>query len=112
MKLYLSQKALLLLFLWGFLVGMAAAFSYFLTELVFLRKPKSAFGRVLRQIFIVLRDFLLFTALGVTDAILFFVYHSGRVRVTVFVLNGIGFAVAYSLLFRPILARLKRRIGK
>ena len=112
MKLYLSQRALLFLFIGGFLLGVLAAFGYSLTELFFLSKPKSSARRVWRYIAISLRDFILFSALGVCDAILFFVYHSGRVRVTVFVLNALGFGIAYYLLFKPILSLLKARIGK
>ena len=112
MKLYLSQKALLCLFLGGFLVGVAAAFLYVLSELFHLYRPRSAFGRVLRYLSVSLRDFLLFTAVGVADAILFFVYHSGRVRATVFVLNLLGFCLCYYGVLQPLVIRLKRWFGK
>ncbi len=112
MKLYLSQKALLCLFSGGFLVGVLASLIYILSELFFFHKPRSVFGRVLRHVLVAFRDFLLFTAVGVVDAILFFVYHSGRVRATVFVLNMLGFGLGYYLFFRPIFRFLRQWIGK
>ena len=107
MKLYLSQKALLCLFLGGFLVGIAAAVVYVLSEFFCFFKPRSAFGRGACFLALSLRDFLLFTAVGIADAILFFVYHSGRVRATVFVLNLAGFCLCYYGFLRPIISRLK-----
>ena len=111
MTLYLSQKALFCLFLGGCLIGMAAALIYSLTELCLLREPRSSFGRVFRHIVASLRDFLLFSAVGVSDAILFFVYYSGRVRATVFVLNLVGFGIFYYFVTKPITLWLKR-LGK
>ena len=102
MTLYLSQKALFSLFLSGFLTGVAAAVIYLVSELLFVLRPRRAFGRAIRYMAVALRDFLLFTAVGVADAILFFVFHSGRVRVTVFVLNLVGFGFGYYVILRPL----------
>jgi len=112
MKLYLSQKALLCLFLGGFLVGVLASLVYSLSQLFFLYRPRSVWGRVAWHAFAALRDFLLFAAVGIADAILFFVYHSGRVRATVFVLNAVGFGIGYYLILRPIFALLRRWVGR
>lgn len=112
MKLYLSQKALLCLYLGGFLVGVLSALAYSLSQLLFLYKPRSLFWRIAWYTFGALRDFLLFTAVGMADAILFFVYHSGRVRATVFVLNAVGFGIGYYLILRPIFSFLKRWVGR
>lgn len=108
MTLYLSQKALLYLFVGGFLVGVLGSFVYTLTDLPLVCQPRARWFRVLRQGWIALRDFGLFTLIGVADAILFFVYHSGRVRATVFVLNAVGFGMGYYLICRPMV----RLIGK
>ena len=71
MTLYLSQKALLSLFLSGFLTGVAAAVIYLTSEVLFILQPRRKFGRAIRYVTIALRDFLLFTAVGVVDAVLF-----------------------------------------
>ena len=112
MKLYLSQKALLCLFLGGFLVGVLSALLYSLSQLLFVYKPRSLFWRIAWHAFGALRDFLLFTGVGTVDAILFFVYHSGRVRAMVFVLNAVGFGIGYYLIVRPILSLLRRWVGR
>ena len=112
MTLYLSQKALLSLFLSGFLTGVAAAVLYLVSDVLFVLRPRRAFGRVLRRIMMAFRDFFLFTAVGVADAILFFVYHSGRVRVTVFVLNFVGFCFCYYVILRPLRLAIRTRVRR
>ena len=108
MTLYLSQKKLLFLLLGAFLLGAVFALFYdLLRTLRSDRKPKRLFGRILSAIGLNLSDFLSFGLLGVADAILLFVYHSGRVRISVFFMNLLGFLLYRVTVSRTVMAVLR-----
>lgn len=108
MTLYLSQQKLLCLLIGAFLIGMITALIYEITGLFFKRKPQSRMAWLFWWLFLHLRDLLLFALLGVADAILLFVYHSGRVRISVFLLNLLGFLFCRMCLWRPFVALMKK----
>ncbi|MBR2987049.1 MAG: spore cortex biosynthesis protein YabQ [Clostridia bacterium] len=92
MTLYLEQKKLLLLLVWCFLLGVLSGCLYDLLRTLRPRTQSSPLLiRFVRHFWVGISDFLFFTALGVADAIVFFVYHSGRVRISAFFMNALGF---------------------
>jgi hypothetical protein len=108
MTLYLSQKKLLLLLLGAFLLGAGFALFYDLLRILRTdRKPKRLFGRICSIAWLNLSDFFLFVLLGVADAILLFVYHSGRVRLSVFFMNLLGFLLYRVTVSRAVMAVLR-----
>lgn len=109
MTLYLSQKALFCLFSSGFLIGLVATVVYAITDLAFCHRPRRRLFRVIWHILRGGRDVLLFALIGAADAIAFFVYHSGRLRVSMFLFNFLGYVLCEVFLVRPC-KQLARRL--
>lgn len=115
MTLYLSQKALFYLLLGAFCLGGSAAVLYEISSIVTKRTPKRRIGRIALQVFLQSRDFLLFVLLGIADAILLFVYQSGRVRLSVFLMNFCGFLItrqAFSWLASKIFRHFTKKLWR
>ncbi|MBQ7365557.1 MAG: spore cortex biosynthesis protein YabQ [Clostridia bacterium] len=108
MTLYLSQKKLLFLLLGGLLLGVCFGAVYDLLRLLRMKEPRRAVLKGCYAAILHLSDALFFACFGVADAILFFVYHNGRVRISVFVMNLLGFLLYRVTVSRMIFQRLRR----
>ena len=109
MTLYLSQKALFCLFASGFLIGLLATVIYTASDVILWRYPKRRIFRLLWHTVRGGRDICLFALIGAADAIALFVFYSGRLRVSLFLWNILGYLLCETLLMRPC-KRLARRL--
>lgn len=115
MTLYLSQKKLLLLLVFAFVIGFVLAFLYDGIRLFrSLRKPRKKLFRFLNACVIALEDFLFFVFGGAVMSILFYVMNSGKVRPSAFVMALLGFWLFRATLGKvtfPLLLRLLWIVG-
>ncbi len=101
----LSQGALVALFSFGLLFGFAfgALYDVFRIRRRYFQKKnsKKLLTRLLQGFIIGIEDFIFFLMLACVSCVLFFVFSMGRVRLLLFVFEGLGF-----LVYRVTLGRL------